>query len=355
MGDKRETARAMAFQIFISYRRDDSSGYSGRLYDALSQRFGDESVFMDIDTIEPGEDFTDVVERRVGSCDVLIALIGGHWLGVTDGAGRPRLQNPQDWVRIELETGLRSIRTHVIPALVQDVEMPGPDQLPESLGPLSDRNAIELSDARWHYDVERLIRRLEELAGLAPASAPRPARRSRARPRWLLPAIVAGVVAVAAAVAAVLAFTGGDGSSPADYVRTVDAQLTRSAAEKVDLPGLVFQVENKFRAQTSAMGEIDRIIRQRTRLLDDLPTDPPAPFREAHRLLRASIVAALAEDRAVRDWARAVYAQAPSTDTLEAEMLRLGRDASELRQDFITEYNRVRRAELGLTETFVNY
>jgi hypothetical protein len=349
-------AEARPFQIFISYRREDSSGYSGRLYDALSGRFGEESVFMDIDTIEPGEDFTEVVERRVGSCDVLVALIGRRWVDVTDGAGHPRLQKPEDWVRIELETGLRSTRTHVIPALVQDVEMPGPDQLPQSLRPLCDRNAIELSDARWHYDVQRLVRRLEELAGVAPAPVERPERRPGGRPRWLVPAIVAGILTLAV-VSALLVFArgGGDASSPAEYVESVDRQLTQSAAEKGDLPVLVVQVKNKFRAQASAVGEIDRIIRQRTRLLDNLPTDPPAPFREAHRLLRASIGAALAEDRAVRDWARAVYAQAPSTETLEAEMLRLGRDASELKQDFTTEYNRVRRAELGLAETFVNY
>jgi hypothetical protein len=186
--------------IFINYRRDDTSGYSGRLYDALAARFGHESVFMDIDAIEPGEDFTQVVQRRVGSCDVLIALIGRQWLTTSDREGRPRLQKPNDWVRIELQTGLESARTTVIPALVHDVEMPSPDQLPEPLRPLCDRNAIELSDARWKFDVERLIRRLEEIAGLTPP-VPAPSHPSRPRPRWLLPGAAAGIVAVALLVA----------------------------------------------------------------------------------------------------------------------------------------------------------
>ena len=71
-------------RIFISYRRDDSGGWAGRLYDRLSQHFGRENVFMDIDTIEPGLDFVAVIEQAVGSCDALVALIGRQWLTITD-------------------------------------------------------------------------------------------------------------------------------------------------------------------------------------------------------------------------------------------------------------------------------
>lgn len=147
--------------IFISYRRDDTSGHAGRLYDRLSDRFGEDRVFIDIDTIEPGVDFFEAIQDAVGSCDALIVLIGKRWLTVTDETGQLRLDNPMDFVRLEVETALnRNIR--VIPVLVQGAVMPRPQDLPESLVKLTRRNALELSDARWHYDVGRLINVLEK-------------------------------------------------------------------------------------------------------------------------------------------------------------------------------------------------
>ncbi|HEX8071631.1 MAG TPA: toll/interleukin-1 receptor domain-containing protein [Pyrinomonadaceae bacterium] len=116
--------------IFISYRRDDTAGHAGRLYDGLSARFGDDLIFMDIDQLEPGEDFVQVIEEAVGSCEILIALIGRSWLTNYDAAGR-RLDNPNDFVRLEIATALaRNIR--VIPILVQGAQMPRPEDLPET-------------------------------------------------------------------------------------------------------------------------------------------------------------------------------------------------------------------------------
>ena len=142
-------------RIFISYRRDDSSGYAGRLYDRLSVDFGDDNVFMDI-AIEPGEDFVDAIEQAVSACDILLAVIGRQWLTMTDGAGRRRLENPDDFVRLEIGAALkRNIR--VIPVLVQGAAMPRGEQLPEPLTRLARRQAQELSDGRWRYDVDRLL------------------------------------------------------------------------------------------------------------------------------------------------------------------------------------------------------
>src|SRR5215510_7657864 len=92
--------------IFISYRRDDCSGHAGRLYDALSLRFGSERLFMDIDTLQPGEDFVEAIEKAVGSCDVLLALIGRQWVTSSDAQGQRRLENPNDFVRLEIEAAL---------------------------------------------------------------------------------------------------------------------------------------------------------------------------------------------------------------------------------------------------------
>ncbi|PYS78370.1 MAG: hypothetical protein DMF70_14880 [Acidobacteria bacterium] len=147
--------------IFVCYRRDDSSGHAGRLFDKLVDHFGKERIFMDIDTIEPGEDFVTVIENAVGSCEILIAIIGRHWLSST-GESPGWLDNPNDFVRVEIATALsRDIR--VIPVLVQRASMPKPHDLPDDLTRLSRRNAVELSDLRWQNDVEELIGVMERV------------------------------------------------------------------------------------------------------------------------------------------------------------------------------------------------
>ncbi len=138
--------------IFINYRRDDCAGHAGRLKDVLNRHFSGR-VFMDLDTIDPGVDFVDAIEHAVGSCEVLIVMIGRDWLTATDG--RRRLDNPDDFVRLEIAKALeRSIR--VIPVLVDGASMPRSSDLPPVLASLARRNAIELSNARWAFDVERL-------------------------------------------------------------------------------------------------------------------------------------------------------------------------------------------------------
>lgn len=147
--------------VFISYRRDDSAGHAGRLFDRLSEHFGDRQIFMDIDHIEPGEDFVEVIEEGVGSCEVLITVIGRHWLLGADGDTR-RLDDPNDFVRLEVAAALRrSIR--VIPVLVQGAVMPKLQDLPDDLSLLARRQAIELSDQRWQHDIGRLINTLEKV------------------------------------------------------------------------------------------------------------------------------------------------------------------------------------------------
>jgi TIR domain len=149
-------------RITISYRRHDSSGHAGRLYDDLAEKFGSEYVFMDIDAIEPGIDFGEAIDRALASADAFICLIGTDWLASTDAKGRRRLDNPEDFVRLEIEAALRR-EIRVIPVLVRGAEMPQSDELPESIRGLARRNAIEIRDSSWHYDVGRLISTLEQL------------------------------------------------------------------------------------------------------------------------------------------------------------------------------------------------
>jgi hypothetical protein len=147
-------------RIFISYRREETAYPAGWLYDRLADRFGGRQVFKDIDSIQLGDDFVEVITRAVGSCDVLLALIGQEWLTITDEQGRRRLDSPDDFVRLEIEAALaRKVR--VIPILVDGARMPRADELPDSLTTLVRRQALELSPARFDFDTSRLLRVLD--------------------------------------------------------------------------------------------------------------------------------------------------------------------------------------------------
>jgi hypothetical protein len=143
--------------IYISYRREDSAGWTGRLAEHLKEQFGAQSIFMDVDAIEPGVDFREALQKAVSSCGVLLVMIGPEWATVTDQSGRLRIDDPSDWVRIEVATALKQ-NIRVIPVLVGGAMIPPQNQLPQDLGPLTHRHAYELTDRRWNYDVEQLIK-----------------------------------------------------------------------------------------------------------------------------------------------------------------------------------------------------
>jgi TIR domain len=211
---------ARAGRIFISYRREETAYPAGWLYDRLADRFGKGQVFKDVDSIQLGDDFVEVIASAVGSCDVLLALIGDEWLTVTDAHGRRRLDDPDDFVRLEIEAALtRDVR--VIPILVDGARMPRADELPDSLAGLVRRQALELSPARFDFDTGRLLKVLDwTLAdtrtardeppypgATEPASnqgVPSDERRRRRPPRaWVLAGVGTGVVLVLLAVAIV--------------------------------------------------------------------------------------------------------------------------------------------------------
>jgi TIR domain len=148
--------------IFISYRRQDTAAYAGRIYDRLSAKYGEDNVFMDIDRIEPGQDFIDAINHSVAEAGVLLVLIGREWMKMTDKSGVSRLNNPEDFVRLEILAGLEQ-KTVIIPVLLGDAEMPSAQALPAPLQPFARRNAIEISDSRFHSDVDRLIEAIEKI------------------------------------------------------------------------------------------------------------------------------------------------------------------------------------------------
>ena len=163
-------------RVFISYRRQDSAAYAGRVYDAMVARFEERNVFMDLD-LAPGVDFVERITQAVSACQVLIEVIGPTWATVKDDEGQIRIADPEDFVRLELEIALRRPEVTVIPVLVSGAQMPDRQDLPPELGAIARRNALELSDRRWRYDVGQLISTLEELLAettavhVAPTSA----------------------------------------------------------------------------------------------------------------------------------------------------------------------------------------
>lgn len=150
--------------IFISYRREETAGQAGRLYDRLSGRFGTDRVFMDVDSIAFGIDFNQAITEAVSQCAILLALIGRDWPTATDSRGRRRIDDPDDFVRVEIEAALeRDVR--VVPVLVEGAALPEASDLPPGLRPLVRRQALVLSHAGFGAEVSRLIAAIDQVLG----------------------------------------------------------------------------------------------------------------------------------------------------------------------------------------------
>jgi hypothetical protein len=150
----------MAYRLFISYRRDDSAGHAGRVHDRLQQEFGPDLLFMDVDSIPLGANFAKVLGDEIAKCDVLLAIIGPGWLDAHDESGHRRLENPDDFVRIEVGAALKR-GIPVIPILLEGAQVPKASQLPDDLKELALRNGLDVRHASFAEDMQRLIRRLK--------------------------------------------------------------------------------------------------------------------------------------------------------------------------------------------------
>src|SRR5262249_34004088 len=153
--------RAMAGKIFINYRRGDDPGNVGRLYDRLQEVFDSTQLFMDVDSFAPGVDFVRDMERQITDCDVLLAVIGKGWVDARDVAGSRRLDNVDDFVRMEIEFALKQGK-RIIPVLVGEAKMPCPEDLPDTLKPLARRNALRLTHERFKADAQGLVKALHQ-------------------------------------------------------------------------------------------------------------------------------------------------------------------------------------------------
>ncbi len=148
--------------IFISYRRSDSQGESGRLFDDLVRQFGKSAIFMDVVGIDAGRDFRRAIDDSVQSCSVLLAMVGPLWLQAADEQGSHRLDDETDYVRLEIAAALRR-DIPVVPVLLRGAKMPRSEQLPEEIADLAYRNAVELTHARWKSDMQVLIKALRPM------------------------------------------------------------------------------------------------------------------------------------------------------------------------------------------------
>jgi hypothetical protein len=246
-----ESAAAAQGRIFISYRREDSAYPAGWLFDRLADSYGKGQIFKDVDNIELGEDFVERITAAVGSCDVLLALIGPQWLTIADERGRRRLDSGDDFVRLEIEAALTR-KVLVIPILVDGASMPDPDELPPSLAKLVRRQALELSPNRFETDTGRLLKVLDKTLAEAaryprgsavpvadqppitapPITAPPPApaprkvgggakratrgpagTRPAGGPAWWQRPVVWGVLVIVAGLVAIIAVVAGSGGS----------------------------------------------------------------------------------------------------------------------------------------------
>jgi hypothetical protein len=152
--------------IFLSYRREDSAGHAGRLYEHLGSAFGSERIFMDVDDISPGQDFAEAIESTVATCQALVAIIGPRWLiDLRQRADR------EDFVHHEVAVALRRNVT-VIPVLVGGGTLPSPADLPENLAALSRRQALEIRDTRFDDDAKLLVAALRKIPGITPTRVP---------------------------------------------------------------------------------------------------------------------------------------------------------------------------------------
>ena len=203
-------------RVFVSYRRGDAGGYAGRLADALGQRLGARSVFQDVTAIGPGRDFTQAIDGALDDCDAVLVVIGPGWLTASTAEGRRRLEEPGDYVRLEVARALARDHT-VVPVLVGGGGLPALADLPPDLQELSRRQAVTLHDETWHEDVEGLVRSLRG-ESTTPSGPRRP-------------------LVLAAAVVAVLALVGGlwwwrSGSSGDEEA----AEAAEGEAQAVELP-----------------------------------------------------------------------------------------------------------------------
>ncbi len=171
-------------KIFINYRREDTSGYAGRISDALSAEFGENNIFIDVTKINTGTDYTQVITQALDMCNYFLVLIGNTWLNCKDSSGNRRIDNPDDFVRKEISLAIKK-KIKIIPVLLEETRMPLASELPADIQDMCKWQAIEITDSRWKYDIDKLIKSIN--LGKSFFALKR---------KWLFPAAIIVILAV---------------------------------------------------------------------------------------------------------------------------------------------------------------
>ena len=296
------------------------------MFDRVRARFGADVVFMDVTAIDAGIDFGEAIDKAVGTCDVLLAIIGPQWTSATDRAGARRLDSPNDFVRLEVGGALKR-HVRVVPVLVDDAQLPTAADLPEELQPLLRRNAIELRDARWDADIDQLIASLEKIVkGPEP---PLRLERNPARPlRWIA---ALAVLALSAGAAAVL---GPKACAPAPGPDIAVTKTAPPASPKVTVPDVQGKSLADARGVLQRAGvSIARVLYRddRTKAVDlvlmqnDLRTSPNSPPAVALTVVArgAIVIQHTAEDAEVARGLLGALTSSPATRGLAIRTLEM--------------------------------
>src|SRR4051812_2152682 len=272
----------MASRIFISYRREDAASDAGRLADHLSRRFGADRVFLDVDAIDPGTDFVQVLHTSLQDTAAVLIVIGPRWSSLTGTDGTRRLDSPSDFVRLEVAAALgRTIP--VVPVLVQGAKMPRSEDLPAALAPLATRQAVTLDYEEFHDDANRLCDRLAPIIGFGT-----PGRRSLIRRWW-----PAGAVVAVLAVGAGYVLTRGAGHQNETANQPITTTANDHAADDLIATASAEQRRNQY-------------------------ADALATLARAHELAPASAKVRAAQEDVAMEWIRNVRVENGSSSFAEA-------------------------------------
>ena len=204
-------------RLFVSYRRDDTAGRAGRLFDGLVRQLGTRRVFQDLGSARPGVDFEGAIAAALARSDATLVVIGPQWLTMTDEAGARRLDQPADYVRREIAAALAAGGL-VVPVLVAGADLPPVDALPDDLRELAQRQAVEISDETWHDDLRALLNHLKGETAVEP---------TRRRRRIVVAAVAAAALVVVVTIAVVTRRSNSGGSSsPTPPCPATDASWT---------------------------------------------------------------------------------------------------------------------------------
>jgi len=283
-------------KIFISYRRADSRKDSGRIYDSLIRAFGKDNIFKDVDNIPLGKDFRGVLREAVANCDVLLVMIGKQWLNIKSDDGTRRLDNPNDFVRIEIESGLQRDNCLVIPVLVDNAPMPNPQDLPPSLRELAFKNAtIVRDDPDFHKDVEKIVRSLQ--LEYQPAQEPRANKPAKLQSESNIPfapimIAVFVVMVIVAVVGLVLSSQSTDETTQTPTTQAV-AQLETEPTNEPESTTESGLSEEDVRATGAAQAyeTLTALAPTETPTITPTPTETPISASEIQKTAQAEIFA----------------------------------------------------------------